>query len=241
MRDHTLWKKINHFNLDENQAAFSFSKRLARDNNWSVTYACKVIDEYKKFMYLCCVSEQQITPSDAVDQAWHLHLTYTQSYWKDFCQNTLGKEIHHNPTKGGDAEKKKFSKCYDATFELYTQEFGEAPIASIWLNNKTRFTDIHFQRINTRKYWLIKKPKAQVLNAIKVTALVIAIPVLFIRAENGGISLGTIMFLLFGIVAVIKHFTGGKNGGGDSGCTFGCSSGDSGCSSGCSGCGGCGD
>ncbi|GAA4338966.1 hypothetical protein GCM10023149_49350 [Mucilaginibacter gynuensis] len=96
----SLWQKIQSFQLDQPDADFSFSARLARENGWTAAYTHRVINEYKKFIFLCCVSEQGVTPSDPVDQAWHLHLTVTRSYWIDLCRDTLGSEIHHNPTKG---------------------------------------------------------------------------------------------------------------------------------------------
>lgn len=58
----------------------------------------QVIGEYKKFMLLCCVLPQGASPSQQVDAVWHLHLTYTRSYWTHFCRNTLGKDIHHHPS-----------------------------------------------------------------------------------------------------------------------------------------------
>src|SRR5689334_22236102 len=107
-----LWTKINDFRLDKPGDQFAFSNRVARENGWSKKYTLRVIDEYKKFIYLCCVSEDAVTPSDAVDQVWHLHLTYTKCYWIEFCQETLGKSIHHHPTKGGNEEAKKFNDYY---------------------------------------------------------------------------------------------------------------------------------
>lgn len=110
-----LFEKIQAFELDDNSASFKFSERLARENGWSKTYTHRVIDEYKKFIFLCCISDSGVTPSDPVDQAWHLHLTFTKSYWIDFCQNTLGQQIHHNPTKGGDNEREKFKNFYETS------------------------------------------------------------------------------------------------------------------------------
>src|SRR5687767_6908346 len=110
--EHALWDRIRHFQLDDPSIAFPFSKRLARENGWSFDYTLRVIEEYRKFLFLCCVSEKGVTPSDPVDQAWHLHLTYTRSYWVDLCRNTLQKEIHHHPTKGGPAEAQKFDGLY---------------------------------------------------------------------------------------------------------------------------------
>src|SRR6185295_3548465 len=93
-----------------------------------------------------------VTPSDPVDQAWHLHLTYTRSYWIDLCKNTLGKEIHHNPTKGGEKEAKKFEHYYSDLHSLYKEKFLVEHPGDIWHDSRTRFTDIDFQRINLRRY-----------------------------------------------------------------------------------------
>lgn len=244
MTDLILWKKIENFKIDKENVEFNFSKRLARDNDWNLDFSIKVIEEYKKFIYLCCISDNQITPSDSVDQAWHLHLTYTKSYWKEFCEATLGREIHHNPTKGGNTEKKKFSKCYDSTFDLYSREFGSDPIDSIWLDNKTRFTEINFKRINTNKFWLIKKPSPNFILSVKLLTLLTILPILFIRAKDDGFSVFFIFFIIGAIILINYLKRGDKNnrGGGGSGCSDGCSSfdSDSGCSSGCSGCSGCG-
>ncbi|MEE1898493.1 hypothetical protein V1389_09110 [Flavobacterium rakeshii] len=94
-----LWDKISNFRLDDPDASFTFSARLARENGWTKEYTNSVIEEYRKFIFVCCVSKSSVTPSDPVNQVWHLHLTYTKSYWIDFCKNTLQREIHHKPTK----------------------------------------------------------------------------------------------------------------------------------------------
>ena len=107
-----LWEKIKLFQFNEPGIDFSFEERLARENGWTKEYTRCVIDEYKRFIFLCCTSETGITPSDPVDQAWHLHLTFTRSYWIDLCKNTLAKEVHHNPTKGGQKEAEKFNDYY---------------------------------------------------------------------------------------------------------------------------------
>lgn len=149
-----LWEKIKLFQFNEPGIDFSFEERLARENGWTKEYTSRVIDEYKKFIFLCCTSETGITPSDPVDQAWHLHLTFTRSYWVDLCKNTLEKEIHHNPTKGGQKEAEKFNNYYTFLFDLYKQKFNAHPPADIWHNNKKRFSDINFQRVNLQQYWL---------------------------------------------------------------------------------------
>src|SRR5678815_1017670 len=103
-----LWNKVEQFQLDSAEAALPFSARLARENNWSPDYAKRVIAEYKRFAFLAVVAGHPVSPSEDVDQAWHLHLTYTENYWKSFCIEVLGKPLHHQPTQGGSAEQSKF-------------------------------------------------------------------------------------------------------------------------------------
>lgn len=247
-----LWKKIQEFTFDDPAVSFSFSDRLARENGWSKAYTVRVVEEYKRFLFLCCVSQQGVTPSDPVDQAWHLHLTYTQSYWIDLCRNTLEREIHHNPTKGGRQEAEKFNGFYTTSHSVYQEKFGEEPPPDIWHDHHTRFTDIHFQRVNVRKHWIIKKPSLPGKRVLLATGMV-AFAVLSIQAFW---NVPNLLFLGFLVIVCVGVYRNRGNGGDSpSGCTMsscgtdsssgcghhsdsGCSSGCSGCSSsGCSGCG----
>jgi hypothetical protein len=102
------WKKIKNFEIDNDEISLSFTERLSRENGWTIEYCIRCIEEYKKFMFLMTIANHPLTPSDQIDQVWHLHLLYTESYWIDFCENTIGRKIHHGPTKGGENEKNKF-------------------------------------------------------------------------------------------------------------------------------------
>jgi len=215
MIDNILWNSIRKFQLDDPNAEFTFSERLARDNNWTNQYALDVITEYKKFIYLCCISKNQITPSDSVDQAWHLHLTYTDSYWNKLCKKTIEKEIHHNPTKGGNKERSKYINCYDLTFESYKNEFGHEPPNHIWIDNKTRFEEINYKRINLNKYWLIPRPSRHIRTSILLSILSILIFTLFIRSSDSSISIA--MFVIIILVILYNYFFGNNRKGG--GCT----------------------
>lgn len=153
-----LWQKINDFELDDPNISLSFTDRLARENGWTLEYAIKTISEYKKFIFLITIHNQPLTPSDQVDQVWHLHLIYTQSYWEDFCKITLQKNIHHGPTKGGENEKNKFTNWYEKTKELYRETFLSEPPIVIWPSSEIRFSEINFLRVNQKLHWIIKKP-----------------------------------------------------------------------------------
>lgn len=157
-KEKELWTRIQEFEVDDPSASFTFSERLAKENHWSIEYTLRCIDEYKRFMFLLCCSDQPLTPSDQVDQVWHLHLIYTRSYWEDFCGSILGKDIHHVPTEGGITEKDKFSDLYENTLSFYRSMFGGNAPSDIWPEGLKRFADISFRRVNTRKNWIIKKP-----------------------------------------------------------------------------------
>ena len=154
-----VWNKIKHFELDDPSISLTFTDRLSRENGWEIEYSIRAIEEYKRFIFLLCVSEHPLTPSDQVDQVWHLHLLYTHSYWIEFCQNTINKQIHHGPTKGGQKESDKYTDWYNQTKQFYQQIFNQTAPEDIWPSDKIRFREINFQRININKNWIIKKPK----------------------------------------------------------------------------------
>ena len=152
-----LWNKIESIELDEPESSFTFTDRLCRENGWKYKYAVRVIYEYKKFMFLICIAEHPLTPSDEVDQVWHLHLLYTKLYWEEFCRNTMGREVHHGPTKGGSSEKEKFNDWYAKTKELYLKAFNKNAPVDIWPSSKIRFGELNFRRVNLHRFWIIPK------------------------------------------------------------------------------------
>ena len=78
-----LWQRIEEFAIDADDVKLTFAERLARENGWSRPFARRVVDEYKRFVFMAMVADHEVTPSDEIDEAWHLHLTYTRSYWDD--------------------------------------------------------------------------------------------------------------------------------------------------------------
>ena len=91
--------------LDDPNSTLNFTARLQREQyGWSRNYAKRVAEEYKRFLILAALSEHPVTPSDQVDQAWHLHIVYTRSY-HEWCDALFGTYLHHGPTKGGDVRK----------------------------------------------------------------------------------------------------------------------------------------
>lgn len=260
MKNESLYQSIMGFDFDGGPVALSYARRLARENGWGLGYAERVVGEYRRFAYLAMVAGHPVTPSDEVDQAWHLHMLYTESYWKRFCGEVLGKELNHGPTKGGSAEGAKFTDWYEKTLESYRAEFGTEPPADIWPPSAVRFgRAVNFVRVDTAENFVL--PKAAVRRAglfagVGVAGLVLAGCTYTALAQAGSGMLVLIPIVIVMVVVVIgliafnnRNNRGGGNGG-SGGCGSGCGSsgshhdsGDSG-SSGCgsSGCGssGCG-
>lgn len=140
LRDPELWRRLVEYRIGPADAALTFPQRLARENRWAQPFAERVIVEYRRFCYLAVAGADPVTPSDAVDQAWHLHLTYSRDYWDRFCPEVLGKALHHGPTEGGPAERDRYYEQYARTLRTYEAEFGPPP-ADIWPPAKTRFGD----------------------------------------------------------------------------------------------------
>jgi hypothetical protein len=77
---HPVWEELSHYDIGPGDAEQTFAARLARENGWRPAQAARVIEEYRRFCFLAVTAGHPVTPSDAVDQAWHLHLTYTRDY-----------------------------------------------------------------------------------------------------------------------------------------------------------------
>ncbi len=131
MQDPDLWQRLQAFEFDADDAEKPFSAKLAEEEKWTEAHARNVIEEYRRFLYLAAISGEQATPSEDIDRAWHMHLSYTRSYWEALCDGVLGRRLHHEPSKGP-REKQRFARQYRATRALYADEFGMRAPGHIW-------------------------------------------------------------------------------------------------------------
>jgi len=140
-REHPVWVALENYTIGPENAALSFEARLARENGWTRVFAARVIEEYRRFAFLAVTAGHPVTPSDAVDQAWHLHLAYTRDYWERFCPQVLGRPLHHGPTAGGRAEETRYFAQYADTLKRYADTFGADAPADIWPAAAQRLRD----------------------------------------------------------------------------------------------------
>lgn len=237
LKDESLWNRIQGFSLDAPDADFPFSRKLAKEENWSLDFARKAIEEYKRFVYLCCVLPNGASPSKIVDKVWHMHLIYTQNYWEEFCPNILRKSLHHHPSKGGFNENTKHQNWFTNTLKSYKEIFQTEAPQEIWHERES----VHCKRFWWRKlrlipFFMLLLLLSSCLGEIISTVISIVFSMLGIFA--------------FGIVVSLLQNTNGKknkdsgsSSGESSGSGGGCSSGSScsgggSCGGGCGGCGG---
>lgn len=172
LADHPVWKALSHYIVGPEDAALPFVLRLARENGWRPAQAERVFEEYRRFCFLAVTSGHGVTPSDAVDQAWHLHLTYTRDYWERFCPQVLGRALHHGPTAGGRGEQHRFFLQYAETLRSYARVFGPPP-ADLWPDARRRLTQDHkARRVHPRDAFIV--PRSHAAIALIMVALGVA-------------------------------------------------------------------
>jgi uncharacterized protein (TIGR04222 family) len=182
-----LLRRVAEFPIDGPDAPpLRFAARLAREHGWTAVHADRVVREYKRFVFLAATAGRPMCPSEDVDAAWHLHLTYTRSYWQRLCGEVLGRPLHHEPTRGGPAEADKHVAMYADTFAAYRDAFGEDPPADVWPTAGSRFGDDAKQRVvNTARNWVV--PKAWARRAVAGVAAA-ALAVIFGTGCAGGMN-----------------------------------------------------
>ena len=158
--EHPIWVALRDYSIGPEDSALSFEGRLARENGWTAAQATRVVEEYKRFCFLAATAGHDVTPSDAVDQAWHLHLTYSRDYWGRFCPSVLGCSLHHEPSQGGPGQRRRYSDQYAATLKSYERTFLQRAPEDLWPRADTpadHKLEVRRARLhNRRRNWLIK-------------------------------------------------------------------------------------
>lgn len=246
-----LWENINDYNIDDANSKYNFSMKLADENGWSELRVKETIHEYKRFMYLCAITNGKTSPSSDVDIVWHQHLIYSRDYWGKFSK-VIGTNIHHIPHNGNVDNSHKLNALYQDTIALYQLEFGTSAPNSIWpitkckQDKKTIFdhTNIENKIVISKPIFAIGayalifvilvagyQPSTEVTERVDYSQIITAsIPtetpnflelVKSYLAEN----IRTILILLFAVIVtllLVFNGSGRKNGGSCGACASSC-------------------
>lgn len=212
-------EKIFEFKVVCNSDRELFLKKLTVEQGWSPSFAKCAFVEYKRFIYLATISEDRIVPSKIIDKVWHLHLTFTKSYWQDLCRDLIGKEIHHTPSLADKASRTRDISDYQYTLNLYKSEFGTEAPRRYWPRPG-------IGKRNVRNPWL---------PVIGASALLTACSAISNDDIKSVIMWGGGIYILYRVLKWLSsHNTGGGSGGSGGG-GFGCSNCGSSCGGGCGG------
>lgn len=215
----------------------AMTTKLMAEQKWTLDYTTRVLTEYRRFIHLAATMGHEVTPSQIVDEAWHMHLTFSRDYWEKLTP-LLPAPLHHEPAEGLPGDGARYAAQYRRTLDDYRATFGHEPPSDIWRVARPR-----------RRAPFLVRP------ALLWTVLLGAAMSVFFHLSAVALTvLGVIVFLLVGsFAAAMQPHPGdprkadGSSGGGScggAGCGYtggdSCDSSGSDSSCGDSGGGGCG-
>jgi len=131
--------------VDAYEVPSFLAERIAKIHKVPRDFADGLIREAKRMLYLCCVSNESVAPSDRVDWAWHEMLMFTHFY-QEFSE-FIGAFIHHVPNAPEDEDDapetwetiqktlgvpRNGSETYRKMKQNYQKFFGIAPDPLYW-------------------------------------------------------------------------------------------------------------
>lgn len=124
-----LWLKLNMMNAQGLQAFAPMMKLVEQQMGANVEMAQRIIEEYRKFLFLAMRAGHQVIPPGVINDVWMMHIQNAQNYWENLSQM-----ITERPTAQG-IDAKSFASMADAwtaTLQSYEKIFGTKPPLDIW-------------------------------------------------------------------------------------------------------------
>ena len=125
-----LWAALSNMQIELPESR-RFERALADRQGWTIGFAERVTREYRRFLYIAATAGSEVTPSRAVDEAWHLHLA-SRHYEEGLCRRILGRPLEHRAATGAPGEAERHGRQYEAALARYETLFGELPPSDIW-------------------------------------------------------------------------------------------------------------
>lgn len=137
MTDPDLWSRIRDYPLPHREEiddmaeperhCRTFIHNVRKDGDWTDESAERLVEEYRRFLYLKARSGGQLTPPKVIDKVWHMHLAMGDDFKARFCTE-IGIKMIHETGMARDVALASYTRGY----ETYAEEFGGRPPKDIW-------------------------------------------------------------------------------------------------------------
>jgi hypothetical protein len=128
-RTDPLWLKLGMMNAQGLQAMAPLMQAIEQQMGSNAEMAQRVIEEYRKFLFLAMRAGHQVIPPGPINDVWMAHLQYAQNYWEN-----LGQMLGDRPAAPA-SDAKRFASMAEAwtqTLQSYETVFGTKPPMDIW-------------------------------------------------------------------------------------------------------------
>ena len=124
-----LWLKLNLMNAEGVAAFAPMLRAMQTQMGQNAEMAQRVIEEYRKFLFLAMRAGHQVIPPGIVNDVWTAHIESVHNYWESLAQIISERPM----TEGSDARAfASMADAWKATLESYEKIFGAKPPMDIW-------------------------------------------------------------------------------------------------------------
>ena len=97
-----------------------------KPESWTDSDYEMYLEKYKKFLKLIQKNPGcRIAPTKGIDEMWHTHMLSPRAYQQD-CKELFGGTLDHDGGFGAlEEERPALGKVFNATAEMWEQEYGE--------------------------------------------------------------------------------------------------------------------
>lgn len=141
-----LWLKLMAMNMQGAAAFAPFMETVQKQMGMSRDLASRVIEEYRKFLFLAMRAGHQVMPPGAFGEAWMLQMQNAQDFWEKLG-DTVGERPAPGESKTGPADP------WTETLKSYERIFGMKPPMDIWGAGSASANPWMQWGANMRKMW----------------------------------------------------------------------------------------
>lgn len=146
-KEYPVWKMLSSFPFDAPNSIETFPDRLTRLGGWDPEQTQLIINEYKRFLFLCATKEYMIVPSKAIDMAWSIHMEYYPLSFRQLCQFIPVQNIRREKFYKSESDDDQWIFThYMQTKVIYVETFFEKAPVSVWGMYEDEFEE-HFNVI----------------------------------------------------------------------------------------------